>query len=167
MHVPGNRTANLLGAASLAVADSVHEAVEGATGFGGALPAALVTLAAYPSRNMEALRNALGISQPGVARLVERLEAQGWVRRDSANGRAVALQVTPSGRRVVTKLLGARDAALAGMLDSLDPDEQRQLAPLLEKLLAARTFDRHQLEHLCRLCQRRVCEQCPVAGALQ
>jgi hypothetical protein len=53
------------------------------------------------------------------------------------------------------------------MLESLEPDEQRQLAPLLEKLLAARTHDRHQLEHLCRLCQRRVCEQCPVAGALR
>ncbi len=167
MHHRERRTANLLGAASLAVADSVRDAVEGATGFGGALPAALVTLAAYPRRNMEALRAALGISQPGVVRLVERLETQGWVRRDSDIGRAVALEVTPAGRRVVTKLLAARDTALAAMLHPLEPEEQRQLAPLLEKLLAARTHDRRQLEHLCRLCQRRVCEQCPVAGALR
>lgn len=167
MHHRKRRTANLLGATSLAVADSVREAVEGATGFGGALPAALVTLAAYPRRNMEALRAALGISQPGVVRLVERLETQGWVRRDSDTGRAVALEVTPAGRRVVTKLLAARDTALAAMLDPLEPEEQRQLTPLLEKLLAARTHDRRQLERLCRLCQRRVCEQCPVAGALR
>jgi MarR family transcriptional repressor of emrRAB len=167
MHLREQRIANLLGAASLAVADSVREAVEGATGFGGALPAALVTLAAYPRRNMEALRAALGISQPGVVRLVERLETQGWVRRDSDNGRAVALEVTAAGRRVVTKLLAARDTALAAMLDPLEPEEQRQLTPLLEKLLAARTHDRRQLERLCRLCQRRVCEQCPVAGALR
>jgi MarR family transcriptional repressor of emrRAB len=116
---------------------------------------------------MEALRAALGISQPGVVRLVERLETQGWVRRDSDNGRAVALEVTPAGRRVVTKLLAARNTALAAMLDPLEPEEQRQLTPLLEKLLAARTHDRRQLERLCRLCQRRVCEQCPVAGALR
>jgi DNA-binding MarR family transcriptional regulator len=167
MHHREQRTANLLGAASLAVADSLREAVEGATGFGGALPAALVTLAAYPRRNMEALRAALGISQPGVVRLVERLESQGWVRRDSDNGRAVALEVTPAGRRVVTKLLAARDTALTALLDPLEPEEQRQLTPLLEKLLAARTHDRRQLEHLCRLCRRRVCEQCPVAGALR
>lgn len=167
MHYQEARTANLLGAASLAVADAVRDAVEKATGFGGALPAALVTIDAYPGRSMEALRIALGISQPGVVRLVERLEAEGWVRRGPAEGRAVALELTPSGRRTVAKLLSARDEAVIALLEPLSSEERRQLAPLLAKLLAAQTHDRRSLEQLCRLCQRPVCEQCPVAGALR
>jgi DNA-binding MarR family transcriptional regulator len=166
MHNPEERTANLFGAASLAVAEAIREAVEDATGFGGALPAALVTIDAYPGRSMEALRGALNISQPGAVRLVERMEREGWVRRGPAQGKAVALELTPSGRRTVTGLLRARDKALATMLEPLSATERNQLAPLLEKVLTAQTHDRRGLEHLCRLCQRPACEQCPVAGAL-
>ena len=167
MHYRSPRTGNLLGASSLAVADAVRDAVENAIGFGGALPAALVTIDAYPRRSMESLRIALGISQPGVVRLVERLETEGWVRRRPAKGRAVALELTASGRRAAARLLKARDNALARLLEPLSSDECRQLAPLLEKLLAAQTHDRRRLEQLCRLCQRPACHQCPVAGALR
>jgi MarR family transcriptional regulator, negative regulator of the multidrug operon emrRAB len=167
MHYQAPPVANLLGAASLAVADAVRDAVEKATGFGGALPAALVTIDAYPLRSMEALRIALGISQPGVLRLVERLETEGWVRRRPAKGRAVALELTPSGRRTVAKLLSARENALAALLEPLSSAERRQLTPLLAKLLAAQTHDRGSLERLCRLCQRPACRHCPVAGALR
>jgi MarR family transcriptional regulator, negative regulator of the multidrug operon emrRAB len=165
MHYHPTRPANLLGAASLAVADAVRAAVEDAVGLGGAVPAALVTLDAYPGRSMEALRAALGISQPGVVRLVERMEQRGWVRRRS-QGRAVALSLTAAGEAAVAKLLRARDDALGRMLEPLDPGEREQLQPLLAKLLAARTGERRDLERLCRLCDRGVCDACPVDLAL-
>jgi DNA-binding MarR family transcriptional regulator len=166
MHYQAPRSANLLGAASLAVAEEVREAVEAAVGLGGAVPAALVTLDAYPDRSMERLRGALGLSQPGVVRLVERMEQRGWVRRRPADGRAVALTLTASGRRTVARLLRARDEALGRMLEPLDPAERTRLEPLLEKLLAARTGERRDLERLCRLCHREACDRCPVDRAL-
>lgn len=165
MHSPASRPANLLGAASLAVADAVRGAAEDACGLGGAVPAALVTLDAYPGRSMEALRVALGISQPGVVRLVERMQQRGWIRR-RPQGRAVALSLTPAGREAAQRLLAARDEALARMLEPLDAAERAQLEPLLEKLLAAHTSERRDLERLCRLCHREACPACPVDLAL-
>jgi DNA-binding MarR family transcriptional regulator len=166
MHIPDSRCANLLGAACLSVSEAVTEAVERAVGVGGALPAALVTIDAYPHRSIEQLRTALGISQPGTVRLVDRLEREGWAQRKAGDGRAVAVALTPAGRRVVTRLLAARDEALAEVLEPLGPTERRQLVPVLEKLLATQTRERRDLEHLCRLCHRSACQSCPVAGAL-
>jgi DNA-binding MarR family transcriptional regulator len=130
------------------------------------VPAALVTLDAYPDRSMEALRAALGISQPGAVRLVERMEQRGWVRRRSADGRTTALSLTASGRRTVGKALQARDDALGRLLEPLDAAERRALEPLLAKLLAAQTGERRDLERLCRLCHRDACDRCPVDLAL-
>jgi DNA-binding MarR family transcriptional regulator len=167
MHDPDARCANLLGAASVSVAEVVRVAVERVVGVGGAVPAALVTIDAYSGNSIEQLRAALGISQPGTVRLVDRLEREGWAQRRAGKGRAVALVLTPAGRRVVKRLLAARDEALAEMLAPLEPSERGELMPLLEKLVAAQTHERADLEHLCRLCQRKVCEDCPVAGALR
>jgi MarR family transcriptional regulator, negative regulator of the multidrug operon emrRAB len=166
MHIPDARCANLLGAACVSVSEAVTDAVERAVGVGGALPAALITIDAYPHRSIEELRTALGISQPGTVRLVDRLEREGWAQRKAGDGRAVAVTLTPSGRRVVKRLLAARDEALAGALEPLGVAERRQLMPILEKLLAAQTRERRDLEHICRLCHRSSCESCPVAGAL-
>jgi DNA-binding MarR family transcriptional regulator len=149
------------------VADAVTNAVVRAVGAGGAVPAALVTIDAYPHRSIEQLRSALGISQPGTVRLVDRLEREGWAQRKAGDGRALAVALTPAGRRVVARLLAARDEALGEVLEPLGPAERDQLTPILEKLLAARTRERQDLEHLCRLCRRSVCESCPVAGALR
>src|SRR3712207_2247457 len=129
MHVPDARVANLLGAASLSVADAVRRAVEEAVGAGGAIPAGLVTIDAYPGHSIEQLRAALGLSQPGAVRLVDRLEREGWAERRSGTGRSVALFLTPAGRRVVRRLLSARDAALAELLEPLEPAERDQLGP--------------------------------------
>ncbi len=166
MHNTGARCANLLGAASLAIGGAIRDAVERESGFGGALPAALVTLDAYPGHSVEQLRTALGLSQPGAVRLVDRLEAEGWAERRPREGRGLALSLTPAGRRVVERMLAAREDALTAMLAPLTPGERTELMGMLEKLLAAQTHDRAALEHLCRLCRRAVCERCPVAGAL-
>jgi hypothetical protein len=97
---------------------------------------------------------------------VERLVTQGWVERAGPGGRrGFELRLTPEGEAVLHGLLAARRAALAGLLDPLSDRERGQLARLLEKLLAARTDDRADLERLCRLCEWRICRRCPVARA--
>lgn len=166
-NLPSLRTPNLAGAWSLAVADAIRRAVEGVTGIGGAVPAALVTIDAYPRRTMEELRTALRLSQPGTLRLVERLENEGWVRREVGPRRAAGLVLTAAGRRTKDRLLLARDHALSQLLEPLSQPERSQLAGLLEKLLAAQTDDYVALARLCRLCQRAACERCPVSAALR
>jgi MarR family transcriptional regulator, negative regulator of the multidrug operon emrRAB len=159
------RTTNLLGAVALE-AGGVMETVHGPVGETGAAASALVTIDAYPGRTIEQLRGPLGLSQPGAVRLVERLTAAGWVDRAGSRGRrGFELRLTTSGRAVVDELLTRRRAALDDLLAPLSEAERAQLEAILEKLLAARTHDRADLERLCRLCERRVCDRCPVAAA--
>jgi MarR family transcriptional regulator, negative regulator of the multidrug operon emrRAB len=164
MYSGSARIANLLGALALE-AGRLMEAVREPVGESGAAASALVTIGAYPGRTIEQLRAPLGLSQPGAVRLVERLARAGWVERTGSRGRrGFELWLTDAGQSVVDELLARRRAALAELLDPLSDTERRQLEPILEKLLAARTNDRADLERLCRLCERRVCARCPVAG---
>jgi MarR family transcriptional regulator, negative regulator of the multidrug operon emrRAB len=162
------RAANLLGALALDAAGVLEAATKPVVGQAGAAAAALVTIAAHPGRSIERLRAPLGLSQPGAVRLVERLVGLGWVERARAGGRrGLELRLTPAGESVLAELLRARRAALAELIEPLTEAERAQLSGLLEKLLAARTGDRHDLERLCRLCEWRICDECPVAGALR
>ncbi len=164
MYSGNARTANLLGALALEAA-RLMEAVREPVGETGAAASALVTIGAYPGRTIEQLRAPIGLSQPGAVRLVERLAEAGWVERAGSRGRrGFELRLTEAGQRVADELLARRRTALAELLDPLSEAEQRRLETLLEKLLAARTNERADLERLCRLCERRVCVRCPVAG---
>jgi DNA-binding MarR family transcriptional regulator len=164
---PAARTANLLGALSLEAARVQKDAATAAVGEAGAAAEALDTIAAYPDRTIEQLRAGLGLSQPGAARLVERLAKAGWVERAGPGGRrGFELRITAEGERVLDELFAARRAALAPMLAVLTDAEREQLAGLLEKVLASRICNRTDLERVCRLCERRTCRTCPVARAL-
>jgi DNA-binding MarR family transcriptional regulator len=158
------RDLNLVGAFAVATADAIRQAAESSLGQGASAPAALITIGAYPGRTIEQLRQPLGLSQPGALRLVERLEDAGWVARRAANGRGVALSLTPSGEKVVADLLQARDTSLGQLLGTLSPLQLRDMAAAAEVVLAAQTENRHDLERLCRLCHRDRCPDCPVAA---
>jgi DNA-binding MarR family transcriptional regulator len=153
------RTANLVGALGLEAATVVPAGR-------GASMAALVTIAAHPNRTVEELREPLRLSQPGAARLVHRLVDAGWVERGGSGGRGgLRLRVTDAGLRMVDELLEARRAALLELLEPLSERERDQLAGMLERMLVARTEGTVEAKRLCRLCERRVCERCPVARA--
>jgi MarR family transcriptional regulator, negative regulator of the multidrug operon emrRAB len=161
------RLANLVGALSLEAAGALETATRPVVGQAGAAAAALVTIAAHPGRTIEQLRAPLGLSQPGATRLVERLTGAGWVERAGPGGRrGLALELTPRGQAALDELLAARRAVLTELLAPLAPRERTQLTELLEKMLAARSGDRSDLERLCRLCEWRICDRCPVAGAV-
>jgi MarR family transcriptional regulator, negative regulator of the multidrug operon emrRAB len=97
---------------------------------------------------------------------VERLTGSGWVERGGSRGRrGFELRLTAAGEAITGDLLARRRAVLTELLEPLTAAEHRRLEALLEKLLAARTRERADLERLCRLCERRVCERCPVAAA--
>jgi DNA-binding MarR family transcriptional regulator len=73
---------------------------------------------------------------PGITRLVDRLEKQGWVRRDrgTEDRRQVLCRITATG----LKLLAGLDAPVAALEDAqvaaLAPDDRRRLLVLLEKV---------------------------------
>ncbi len=162
------REANMLGALALAVVDSVREATETAAGHTAAGPAALVALDEFlGGRSMDDLRRALGLTPSGAVRLIDRLTADGCVeRRPGANGRSVALTLTPRGRRVARRVKAARAEALDAVLGDLTTPERVALGRVIDKLLRTLTASRLAARReaagpvggwLCRLCDFEAC----------
>jgi MarR family transcriptional regulator, negative regulator of the multidrug operon emrRAB len=162
------REANLLGAASLAVADRIRASAEEGAGQGGSAPAALVSLAGYLDGGpLGSLRGPLGLTHSATVRVVDRLVGAGLVRRrQGADRRSVAVALTPAGRRAAEGAARARAEALEAALAALDPAERAELARLHEKILFALTDGRAAAGHICRLCDADACGhergRCPV-----
>ena len=162
------RAANLLGAHALVVCDRMREAA-GMELSSAAVLTALETFA--DGASIDALRRVLGLSHSGGVRIVKRLEAEGLVARepDPADRRAIRLHLTPAGVRAARRLLAARQAALAPLLDGLGERESTALERLLERLLASVTAGGDDANRICRLCDPDVCghpTRCPVTRAV-
>lgn len=161
------RTANLLGALALGLADEIGAAAERQAAHGGAAPAGLSAIGHAPGLTIERLSRALGLSHPGTVRLVDRLAAGGLVeRRPARDGRAVALHLTPAGEQRRAAVLAERRVALEGALATLSGGEQERLAVLLEKLLKGLVRGEAHAGAVCRLCEEAVCADCPVERGL-
>ena len=165
------RTAQLLGALALALADRAGAAVQDEAGVSGSDAAALVTLRNYAEGEpLDLLRRALALSHPAVVRLADRLQARGLVERHRSerDGRAVALRLTAAGRRAADTALAARAEAIDAALQTLDAGQRRALAPMLERMLGAQTTDSTASLVICRMCDADVCghpDRCPVTQA--
>lgn len=161
--MPLRRTANLLGALSLAVVDRMRQATEDDLGHGGAAPAALTTIGHAPGLSNDLLGQALGLTHSGTVRLVDRLQREGLVeRRPGPDQRTIALHLTDSGDRARAQLLRCRAASLAGLVEMLTAAECSTLEAILEKLLVALPKSLPDAYRLCRLCDAPVCENCPM-----
>lgn len=165
------RTANLLGALALTLAGRTGSAARDRADVAGSDAAALVTLRNYAEgRPLSLLSGALGLSQPGTVRLVDRLERRGFVERHRSDedARAVGLRLTEAGRRAAGAALAARAGALETALGALSHAERRTLDGLLAKMLAAETTDAVSSLYICRMCDPDACghpERCPVTQA--
>lgn len=158
-----DRTANLLGAVGLAVADRIEKAAREILGHAGETPAALVVIGYGLGPSNDQLRRILGLSHPGSVRLVDRLVADGLVERRSARDkRSVALYLTPSGETLREHLLIERLATIRPLLLPLTAGQQEELASLLHKMLSGLPTTDLERCNLCRLCDGRVCTDCPI-----
>src|SRR3954449_5324272 len=93
----GDRLAQLLGVVGLAAAERVQAVASAEAGHAGGGPAALVHLAAHPGGSVNDLAEVLAISQPAAVRTVDRLVADGLLkRRPGADRRTLALFLTPA-----------------------------------------------------------------------
>src|SRR4051794_40670987 len=145
------RLANLLAATARLVDDAVETRLAAELSLTASAPAALVTIANHPGQSVDDLRRALHLTHSGAVRLVDRLEADGLVRRRQ-HGRSVSLELTARGRRRPADVAGARLAAVEEALSALTPEAQSQLEPILESLLAAHATSPEGLRRICRLC---------------
>jgi MarR family transcriptional regulator, negative regulator of the multidrug operon emrRAB len=159
-HAYERRTANLLGALALALADELQEAAADVAGHGASGPAALVLLADLAGgATVEELRRALGLTHSGTVRLVDRLVASGLVeRRVGADARSLSLHLTPAGGRTARRVLTARETVLERALIALEPRRRVQLEGLLASLVAELGAPRRRI---CRLCDAPSCGRCP------
>ena len=155
---------NALGALALEVARRVQEAGEAASPYGASVPAALTALHGLTGgQSIDALRKVVGLTHSGAVRCVDRLAAVGLVeRRVGADGRAVALQLTPEGRRAARRVLARREAAIEAALAPLSARERSELTRLHERLLAHLTEGQQERRRVCRLCDVEACgRDCP------
>lgn len=163
------RLANLVGALAIAVSDDLTGLAQRTAGVAGRGPAALVSILNVPGETITELRDALGLTHSGTVRLVDRLAADGLVRREAAgDGRRVALALTDAGREAAHRVLAEREARLAGLLGGLGPASRAALERAAEVVLFELTDTRPDAFRICRLCDGHTCghpETCPVSQA--
>lgn len=158
-----DRTANLLGVVGLAVADRIEDVARDVLSRAGETPAAVVVIGYGLGPSNDQLRRILGLTHAGSVRLVDRLVADGLVeRRAGRDRRTIALFLTERGGTLREELLKGRLAAIRPMLTPLTDAERAVLTSLLAKMLSG--MDTTDLErcNLCRLCDDRVCVDCPI-----
>jgi MarR family transcriptional repressor of emrRAB len=165
-----NRTANLLGAAALAVTDLTLGGATRAVNLSASGAAALVSLSAYPGLSVTELGRRVGLTQSAAARMVDGLEADGLVERRPSPliKRVTTVHPTGAGRRAARRLLAARGSPLTDVVSALDEAEQETLADLLSKLLPRLYEQVGNAQYMCRLCDRNCCTteaSCPVGQA--
>ena len=164
------RLANLVGALGLTLADGQHRVVIAATGLAASEATALNFVGQTPGCSIESVRTALAISHPGTVRVIDRLADKGLIeRRAGVDGRTRGLRLTPSGMDAWDRLNEARLVWLNTVIGRLGRTEQSQLESAVEDLLAVATPGYDESEHMCRMCDLRVCPQdrCPVTLALE
>jgi MarR family transcriptional regulator, negative regulator of the multidrug operon emrRAB len=160
-----NRTINLLSALAMALSDAEKAAIRRAGGLSPSFCAALVTVGQNAGINIGGLSTILGLTHSVTVRLVESLVKDKLVNRvEGTDRRYVALELSDFGRTRSVAILLARAQAARDALETLEPEQQRHIEPILSAMLVALTTSRAQADHLCRLCDETVCQpdSCPV-----
>jgi DNA-binding MarR family transcriptional regulator len=133
----------------LALAHRLHSAaihllrlvrqVDVATELGPAQLSALSVLVFGGPRSLGALAAAEQVRPPSMTRVVQELEAAGHVRRrpDTSDARAIRLEATASGRRLMLEGRERRARLLASFLEELRPAERQAVADALPAIEAA------------------------------
>lgn len=154
---------NVIGAATLLVADEITRVVEEETGLAAISAAALVSIGHAPGEPIDFLAKSLRRSHSAVVRLVSALVDQGYVeKRASTDGRAVSLELTRAGRGVARKALQRRQEVLGQLLQPFSGAEITRLETAARRLIETRATDALQAMWICRLCDGEACDPCPM-----
>lgn len=164
------RTANLLAALAGDVTERVEATLKRHPNQTDSATAALNVMGFWEGITNAELARVLKLSHTATVRLVDKLEAQGFVEaREGKDRRATHLHLTAAGRKAVQPALVARCAAVEGYLGALTPAEEKQFTGLLEKLMRPLATDGMTVSHFCRLCEFTSCpgDQCPMHANME
>lgn len=159
------RTANLLGALSLAITDRLLTELKEHSRQNDTSASALNVIGYAEGCTNGQLGAALQLSHSATVRLLDKLSEAGFVEvRPGVDKRAVAIFLTEAGRERTRSVVQARNHALAELIDLLAPQQRAQLDGIAETLLDKMTQAPIDAMHICRLCDERACPQdrCPV-----
>ena len=97
----------------------------------------LAALASRGPSTQAELVAAVEMDKSSMVYVVDRLEAKGLVRRDRAVGdrRAYAVTLTDEGRQRLGEAAAVATGVMAELLEGFDPDEERQLNDLLQRII--------------------------------
>ena len=158
-----DKTSTLLGVVGLAVADRIEKSARAILQHVGETPAALVVIGYDLGPTNDQLRQVLGLSHSGTVRLVDRLVKDGLVkRRKGQDKRETALFATRKGKALREQILKERLGTIRPLLEPLSNSERETLHKLLHKLLSSMQTTDLEKRTLCRLCDNRVCVDCPI-----
>lgn len=166
------RSVNLTGAVALGIATDIAAAVEAVTGATATEIAALTTLSNWADGlSIDRLREVTALSQPGCARLVDRLVSAGFARRerDADDRRVTRVWITAAGRRKVAAASTARAAAVRAWLADLPAADRHRWDQLVEVVAGAHVTGPAEANRRCRLCDATACgrgDDCPVTRAV-
>jgi DNA-binding MarR family transcriptional regulator len=164
-------TANLLGALALSLHDRTSEAIAEATGQSETGAATLSALDQYLDRpTIGTVKQVVGLTSSGAVRLIDRLEAEGRLKRaPGSDRRSRSVRLTRSGHRAAARGAQARAEVLERLLAEFSEDDRRKLDELVSRLLVQLIRGPGARRWMCRLCDTRACGReagaCPVANA--
>lgn len=158
---------NSFGALALAVSDDIYAAIQ-STGLVHSEAEAIGHLGHAPGMTIAHLADAVSLSHAATVRLVARLEGRNLVERSASetDGRIVLLKLSPHGQDIHAGQMRQRQDKLRSALMALDADEQALLASLSNKVLRELLRDESHAFRVCRLCNRPVCNSCPVESEM-
>jgi DNA-binding MarR family transcriptional regulator len=126
--------------------------------------ACLGHIVTHPGLLLKDLARGLRISNPAATRLVDRLVARRYVRRElePEDRRRVRLHPTPAGRRALDEARLAREQALLRVLTDMPPEGRRSLARGVEEFLRSALRSPGDIERVCRRCGTEHVTSCPL-----
>jgi DNA-binding MarR family transcriptional regulator len=97
---------------------------------------ALMDLAVFESMRQGELAARLQLEKSTVSRLVQRMEAHGWIQRNSDrhDGRAVLIRLTRQGRETATELARARQEKFTRILAVIPKDKRSMVVEAISIL---------------------------------
>ncbi len=168
----GSRVANLAAAVALELTVRCREAVTARTGLSEVEAVALTAVRnVAQGQSIEVLRGLVGLSQPGCARLADRLVDRGLLRKttDREDRRVVRVQLTARGERAVAQILSARADATESMLSGLSDTRRREFERGLAQVASGVVRRPVDADVFCRFCDPGACGhsqgRCPATEA--
>ncbi|MDI9587216.1 MAG: MarR family transcriptional regulator [Acidobacteriota bacterium] len=121
----------------------------------------------HPMCCIKDLAEGLDVSHPAAVKLVERIEAKGYITRSAyePDRRIVQLQVSPEGEALSRQVIEARNQAIDNVLSRLGAPASCDLLRCLEKFVMAALEDQKDMDGVCLHCGGTHVDTCPVCQA--